>query len=249
MNHRWIVVVASGLLSGCLVSQKKYDALEQDYNRLQVAYQDLKDATQQKDAEIVALKGQIEVLKTQDSALAGFYEDVLDDMEHMLRSGRISIGFDEGRLQVSAREGIMFGTGDAGLLLEGERVINAIARVMNETEGRRFQIEGHADARPINNGDYSSNWELASARAIAVTEALIDAGVDPRKLSAASFGEHQPVDSNDTLEGMARNRRIDVVLIPDLSDLEESQRLIERADTIHNTAPEEDPMAPSDSDS
>ena len=65
----------------------------------------------------------------------------------------------------------------------------------------------------------SSNWELASARAINVVKALVEGEMQPERLSAASFSQFKPAQPNDTKEGKAANRRIEIVLVPDLSSL------------------------------
>ena len=81
--------------------------------------------------------------------------------------------------------------------------------------GRTYQVEGHTDNVPIHTQRYPSNWELASARAVAVTRTMIEAGVDPARISAASFSEYKPSASNGSKEGRAQNRRIEIVVVPE----------------------------------
>ena len=76
------------------------------------------------------------------------------------------------------------------------------------------RIEGHTDDTPIRTARYSSNWELSTARASAVVARFIEQRVDPRRLSAAGYGEFHPRASNATQDGRASNRRVDVVVIP-----------------------------------
>ena len=95
---------------------------------------------------------------------------------------------------------------------------------------RRYQIEGHTDNLPIHNSQYRSNWELAAARGLGVVRAMNEAGMDARLLSAASYGEFHPAASNETPDGRAENRRIEVILVPDLSRLpgyEELQQVVQ----------------------
>jgi chemotaxis protein MotB len=76
-----------------------------------------------------------------------------------------------------------------------------------------IRVDGHTDVRPLQPGArFRSNWELSAARAIAVVRYLIERGVDPQHLVAAGFGEFQPLDSGDTEEALARNRRIELKL-------------------------------------
>jgi chemotaxis protein MotB len=75
-----------------------------------------------------------------------------------------------------------------------------------------LRVDGHTDIDPIQSAAFRSNWELSSARAIAVVEYLIGAGVQPNHLVAAGFGEHQPIDPGTTEESKSRNRRIELKL-------------------------------------
>jgi chemotaxis protein MotB len=77
------------------------------------------------------------------------------------------------------------------------------------------RIEGHTDNVPIKTAKFPSNWELSSARATRVVRAFIDAGIEPTKIAAVGRAEFTPIDSNDTPQGRSRNRRIEIILIPD----------------------------------
>jgi chemotaxis protein MotB len=84
---------------------------------------------------------------------------------------------------------------------------------------RKFQVEGHTDNVPIRTEQFPSNWELASARALTVLKTMVDAGMPAARVSAASFGDSKPAASNDSSDGKAQNRRIEIVVVPDLSTL------------------------------
>jgi chemotaxis protein MotB len=75
-------------------------------------------------------------------------------------------------------------------------------------------VGGHTDDRPIKTPRFASNWELSTARAVAVAGALEAAGLPARRLVAAGFGEHHPRASNDSDEHRQRNRRIEILLVP-----------------------------------
>jgi len=80
--------------------------------------------------------------------------------------------------------------------------------------GLDMRVEGHSDNVPIHNATFASNWELSTARAMAVAMMLIDeAGFDPRRMSIAGYAEYHPVASNDTPEGRKANRRVDIVIV------------------------------------
>jgi chemotaxis protein MotB len=75
-----------------------------------------------------------------------------------------------------------------------------------------MRVDGHTDIRPIASAQFPSNWELSSARAIAVVQYMIGRGVSPQRLVAAGFGEFQPLDPDKTDEAFRRNRRIELKL-------------------------------------
>lgn len=84
---------------------------------------------------------------------------------------------------------------------------------------RKYQVAGHTDDVPIHTARFASNWELSTARAVEVVRFLISNGMKPQQLSAAGFGEFDPAVPNDSTEHRAQNRRIEIVLLPNLSEL------------------------------
>jgi len=98
---------------------------------------------------------------------------------------------------------------------EGQEALVKIADALRTVQGRIIRVEGHTDDVPTpRDGPFPSNWELSLARAMAVVRALQDAGVDPTVLSAAGYGQYQPIAANDTPENRSLNRRIEIVLAP-----------------------------------
>ena len=94
--------------------------------------------------------------------------------------------------------------------------------VLAELSDRTFQVEGHADNVPISTEQFPSNWELSSARALSVVHLLIRQGVPSANLSGAAYGEFQPVADNDSAEGRRLNRRIEIVMLPNLDVIADS---------------------------
>jgi chemotaxis protein MotB len=80
-------------------------------------------------------------------------------------------------------------------------------------------IAGHTDNRPIRSKRFPNNWHLATARAVSVLDFFVGQGFDPTKLAATGYGEFDPVGDNETEEGRELNRRIEIILVPDLSEL------------------------------
>jgi chemotaxis protein MotB len=131
-------------------------------------------------------------------------------------SGKMQVRQEKRGLVVSLAEAGFFDSGSAAVRADA---VAALARVAEEfvAEPVKISVEGHSDNLPVRGGRYASNWELSTARATAVIEFLIlSAHIPADRLSAAGYGEHKPIASNDTVEGRARNRRVDIVLDPEL---------------------------------
>jgi chemotaxis protein MotB len=114
---------------------------------------------------------------------------------------------------------VLFDAGEADVSAEGLPELDALADAILQLENEIpddvnwvLRIDGHTDRRPISNVRFPSNWELSAARAIAVANYLVGKGVSPSRLVAAGFGEFTPIDTGDTEESFARNRRIEFKL-------------------------------------
>ena len=88
-----------------------------------------------------------------------------------------------------------------------------------DMQNRNFQVAGHTDNVPIKSKQFRSNWDLSTARAVEVVNFMISAGLDGKRLSAAGYADQSPVAPNDTPENKAKNRRIEITLVPNLDDL------------------------------
>lgn len=114
---------------------------------------------------------------------------------------------------------VFFATGEADLNPLGQRELNKLAAALNELQGIIpediswvLRVDGHTDDVPIQTAAFPSNWELSTARAISVVRHLIEAGVPPKRLVAAGFGEFQPLDPEETAAARRKNRRIELKL-------------------------------------
>lgn len=114
---------------------------------------------------------------------------------------------------ISLKELGFFNSGQAALLPGAAEKLIRIAKILTE-HGLQLRIEGHTDNQPIHNDQFQSNWELSTARAMAILTILVgEAGFDPRKVSVAGFGEFHPAADNATPVGRAKNRRVDLVVL------------------------------------
>lgn len=119
-------------------------------------------------------------------------------------------------LIITMANDILFDSGKAKLKRDAYPVLRKIASVLNENvPGRDIGVEGHTDSTPIKHSNWKSNWELSSARATNVLHYLIDeCSVKPERLSAIGYGEFRPIDSNETRAGRAKNRRVEIIILP-----------------------------------
>jgi chemotaxis protein MotB len=121
---------------------------------------------------------------------------------------------DEGLL-ISIRDNVLFNSGSAEINEEDLKTATEIADLLVMDPPRNIIISGHTDNVPITTARFDSNWELSVMRAVNFMKIILDNNhLDPRWFSAKGFGEFQPVAANDTYEGKARNRRVEILILP-----------------------------------
>jgi len=144
-------------------------------------------------------------------------EAVKAQLQEMLReelqSNLVRINQDARGVTVSLAEAGFFDSGSASVKAAGLSVLQRIAEKLQQTD-QHVRVEGHTDTTPIRTAQFPSNWELSTARATNVLQYLINnAKVPPERLSAVGYGQYRPSAANDTVEGRAANRRVDLVII------------------------------------
>ncbi len=144
------------------------------------------------------------------------YEDrnraVIEDLRKLITDvSGVSVKSDPRGVVVTFSDGVLFASGSAELKREIFGVLEKLSKKLNTAPGRII-IEGHTDNVPISGGKYSSNWELSTARAASVLNFFITKGIDPNRFSIAGYAEYRPLTSNETEEGRAKNRRVELVI-------------------------------------
>lgn len=191
---------------------------------------------------IVELRGRIAVLETENGKLrqdlaalreeyaehrkaqeekvqevSTTYESLLDKMKKEISQGQVTISELQGKLTVNMVDAVLFDPGQAEVKREGLEVLKKVISILKEETDKAIRIEGHTDNVPITGAlarKYPTNWELSAARATNVARFLQEEGIDPALLSAVAYGEYRPISGNDTPEGRAMNRRIEIILVP-----------------------------------
>ncbi len=181
-------------------------AKDQKLTVLEGEREQLQQAVQEKDAELARLKAT--------------YEDIEQKLKAEISDGEIRLSQAEGRIQVDLVDKILFDSGEANLSPRGSEVLARLGTVLSKVENRSILVSGHTDDAPPSQrlaATFPTNWELSVARAVNVVRFLGEkASVPPGKLVAAGHADTKPVASNATPKGRARNRRIEILLIPDL---------------------------------
>ncbi len=181
-------------------------------------------------ADMTKALQEAEIRKQESDKRLAEFQDLTNKFKKLVDAGKLSIKFQNGRMMIALSTDVLFSSGSAILSAEGKKAITEVAGLLKNLQKRNFQVEGHTDNIPMKSAQFPSNWELASARSISVLNTMLAAGVQQERLSAASYGAAQPIADNTTDTGRQVNRRIAIVVVPDLSGLpgfDELKRLSE----------------------
>lgn len=143
------------------------------------------------------------------------FRDIANKFASMVESGKLSVKIRDGKMVIELTSNVLFDSGSTKIKEEGQASLTELGAVLQQIENREFLIAGHTD----DVGQEAANWVLSTNRAVEVVKFLQSSGVDPTRLAAAGYGEYAPIESNDTPEGKAQNRRIEVIMMPNLEEL------------------------------
>jgi len=210
------------LSSDLTEARTRGDSLEAKLNQLGVSNQELSkklDIAGVQKGELERALEELRAREKQAQARLAVFSDMVNKFKAMIDSGKLRVRVVRGRMVVELAENILFDSGKSDLKTEGQEALTEVADVLASISDRDFQIAGHTDNIPIKSARFPSNWELSTARAVQVTRFLSEKGVDAARLSAAGYADTQPVASNVDPEGRKQNRRIEIVLMPNLDEL------------------------------
>jgi chemotaxis protein MotB len=166
-------------------------------------------------AELTELRRQREAA---DARIAAF-KALQAKFRELVDTGKLEVLFRNGQMVLKLPSGILFPSGSAKLSDAGTTALTEVAGALDSFKTRRFVIAGHTDNKPIKTKEFKNNWYLSTARAISVLEFLIDFGFPAKNLAAAGYGEQDPIAPNDTDANREQNRRIEIILVPNLEEL------------------------------
>ncbi|MDF2694493.1 MAG: Flagellar motor rotation protein MotB [Labilithrix sp.] len=184
-------------------------------------------AANEASASLNASRAELEELRAEhaeaEKRLAAF-KQLTEKFQKMIDSGKLQIVLRHGRMVVKLPAGVLFASGSAELSKEGKDALREVAGILRHVPDRRFMVAGHTDNMPIDPravppSPFKNNLELSTARALTVAQQLISSGMSPARLVAAGYGEHEPVRANSNEAGRQENRRIEIVLLPNVTEL------------------------------
>ena len=176
----------------------------------------------QLDATLADAKARLEDLRKQKAAAearAQTFRNLVAQLRSMIDAGQLKVIIRDGRMIIALPNDVLFDSGKTAIKPDGVAALTQVAQVLAGIPDRHFLVAGDTDDVPIHTSRFPSNWELSTARAVEVVKLLVDKGVKPEVLAAAGYGQFDPVAPNDSPDHRAQNRRIEIVLQPNLADL------------------------------
>ena len=199
------------------VQEKKLSEAQQELKTQQVKLDQSEKELAQQQARMIELqnaldkqKNAVQSLKEKlNHALRGFYDQGLSVFEK------------NGKVYVSLEDNLIFKTGSYNLDPKGQAALQSLSEVLANNPNINIMVEGHTDNIPlVGTGQVKDNWDLSVMRATAVTKIILaNTKVDPKRITAAGRGEFIPLDKNSTAEARKKNRRTEIILTPDLSEV------------------------------
>jgi chemotaxis protein MotB len=239
---------SAALANSNLTMQSEMDKLQSNINRLNNDIARLSNQNGQLGQQTASQQNQLNKTKEElqreqqrlqqlQSLLAEQREQsriLKDKMAEALKgfnSNDLTVIQKNGKVYVSLSENLLFPSGSAVVNPKGVDALSRLAAVLNLNGDVAVNIEGHTDSIPIR-GKYKDNWDLSTARADAIVRVLVDNyKVDPVRVIASGHSYYDPVDSNSSVDGRARNRRTEIILSP---KLDEMYKLLETGDNAKN---------------
>jgi chemotaxis protein MotB len=170
--------------------------------------------------QLIDLKGQKVLSETKKVQLKSTYEALITDLKKQIENQEITIKAFKDQISVTLVDRILFEFGKATITSEGEKILQKVGEILKNIQGKQIRIVGHTDNIPIMpqyQYKFPSNWELSGARSSAVIRYFQkNIHLDPRNLEAVGRSFYEPIASNETSQGRAQNRRVEIIISPQL---------------------------------
>ena len=199
------------------VSSGTYEAMVQERDAVASEKSELEASLQALEMSKGELESELAAKWEEVSELRGTYEGLVSNLQGELASGQVQIEQLRDGIRVNVSDEILFPSGSADLNSDGSVVLQKVAAQIGAST-HRVEVRGHTDNVPISGAlarRYPTNWELAGARAASVVRLFQSAGIEGKRIRAVSLSEFEPMAPNTSEDGRARNRRIEIRLLPD----------------------------------
>jgi chemotaxis protein MotB len=210
---KWVVFLVSlGFIYGCAGNRK---ALEEQVTYQNETIEELKRTNTDLQTKLAEKDAQLQQAAQQP---ASKLESFKGSLESQLRGTGVTVGIRGNEIVISLPSGRLFAPGQHTLRPEAKRALNKVSSAVKaQLPGATVRVEGHTDNQPIKKQKdrFQSNWELSAARASSVLHYLVDkCHMDPKRVYMAGRGEYHPVANNSTPSGRQKNRRVELVILP-----------------------------------
>ena len=196
-------------------TQGDLDAANSGKSMTEVELQRVQGEKDASDAELAELREKREA----DQRRLAAFQDLQDRFKSMVDAGDLEVAFRKGQMTLKLPSGVLFPSGNADLSEKGQKTLAKVVKVLMELKDKRFLVAGHTDNVPIKTELFANNWYLSTARAISVVQYMTEQGFPAKNLAAAGYADTDPIAKNKSAKGRQKNRRIEIIVVPDLSDL------------------------------
>jgi chemotaxis protein MotB len=207
---------------GLAILRRKFQELGQNVDHLSSERGRLAAGLQDAEKQLDEVRRQ----KAAAEARAATFRSLVDRLRSMIDAGQLKVTIRNGRMLIVLPNDVLFDSGKIDLKSAGKTTLTQVGQVLAGIGDRRFLVAGHTDNLPIKTAKFASNWELSTGRAVSVAKLLSAGGVKPELVGAAGYAEFAPIASNETPDGRRQNRRIEIILEPNLSDLPDLESLL-----------------------
>jgi chemotaxis protein MotB len=224
----WAILATGGTVAGGYYTWKGRDCLtgksvacEQERDALKARSGQIATTLDQMKGNLTSSRQELEELrkwKADTAKRMQTFREMSAKLQKIVDTGKLGVRVRDGRLVMRLPQDVLFPSGKAELSREGELALMEVAVILKQFPERRFMVAGHTDNEPVKES-YKDNWELSMARALVVTRFMIEAKMKPQNIVSAGYGEFDPIAKNTTPDGRRENRRIEIILLPDLSEL------------------------------
>jgi chemotaxis protein MotB len=246
MRTHLVPVLVAVLVAGC-VKKSTYESALAENNRLkqhaiategnlnariqglQEALDRLEKTRKSGEAELGRVRGEksateqelAELRRQKDAAekRIAAYKALQQKFRALVDTGKLQVVFRNGQMMLKLPSSILFASGSADLSKAGQAALGEVVDVLMQFKDRRFVVAGHTDNQPIRTRAFKNNWYLSTARANSVVQFMIQQKFPATNLAAAGYGEFDPVAANDKEPNRELNRRIELILVPNLEEL------------------------------